>query len=253
MVVNALLFAIVVSFILPIILALAFAKINSDKVSGGRLTLVFVLGGLVYIIAELLFEKLLIERGILPLLSETDLYYIIFERTTHSSIMYFSAYMGVVTGFLQEIVRFLVFYIAYKCFKKVDSVKLPLVFGMGSGFLDALICLGIMAITYLSRFLADSSIINDVGATRTLLISIERIIHLFYQTGYALLIVYGIKSNKKFLMTALTICVHMALTTVDICLGKFGLEYTTLNFINATMAAILVFAGFMLWRKPTEE
>ena len=49
-------------------------------------------------------------------------------------------------------------------------------------------------------------------------------------------------------MLLTTLVLHAGLTTMDVYLGKLGLEYTTLIFINAVLAAAVCGLAILLWK-----
>ena len=249
MVINALLFATVASFIIPVLLAFAFAKGNAEKVSGKKLILVFMLGSLMYVVSEILLRELLLLGVIIPKFSDTDWYYCVFENGVENSVLYYSAFTGVSIAVIQELFRFGVFFIAVKLLKdKSNTMVSASVYGFGSGWGEAVAVLGVMAFSYLTQTTSESSVLDDIGATRALLAGIERIVYLFYHVGYSMLIVYGFKHRKKIIMLLVAVVLHAGLTTIDVYLGKIGLEYTTLIFINAAMAAAVCGLAILLWK-----
>lgn len=249
MVLNSLFFAVVASFIMPVLLAFAFAKGNADKVPGKRLVLVFLLGSLVYVVSELLLRELLLLGVIIPKFSETNWYYCVFENGVKNSVLYYSAFTGVTMAVLQELFRFGVFFIVVKILKeKSGTLASATVYGFGSGWAEAVAVLGVMAFSYLAQTTSENNVLDDIGANRAVLAGIERIVYLFYHVGYSMLIVFGFKNRKKIIMLLVALVLHAGLTTIDVYLGKIGLEYTTLIFINAVMAAAVCGLAVLLWK-----
>ena len=248
MVTNSLLFAIVASFIVPALLAFAFAKNNALQIPGKKLVLVFILGSVSYAVSEIFFREFILVDLIIPKFSDSLWYYCVFENGVKNSTLYFSAFSGVTIAVFQELFRFGVFFIVLKLLKdKSKSIVPASVYGFGCGWMEAVSILGIMAFSYLIGD-AGKSGLDDIWATRALLAGIERIVYLFYHVGYSMLIVYGFKHRKKIIMLLVALVLHAGLTTIDVYLGKIGLEYTTLIFINAAMAAAVCGLAILLWK-----
>ena len=253
MVLNSLFFAVVASFVMPLLLAFAFAKGNTDKVPGKKLIPIFLFGCLMYVVAEVLLRELLLLKVILPKFSETNWYYYVFEDGLKNSVLYYSAFMGVTMAVLQELFRFGVFFAAYKLFKQDSVTKTSaIVCGFGSGWAEAVAVLGVMAFSYLAQTTSENNVLDEVGANRALLAGIERIVYLFYHVGYSMLLVYGFKNRKKIVMLLVALVLHTVLTTLDCYLGKIGLEYTTLIFINTVFAAAVCGLAVLLWKYTGE-
>lgn len=249
MVLNSLLFAVVASFVMPIILAFAFAKGNADKIPGKKLVFVFILGSIMYAFSEVFLREFILLDVIMPKFSEENWYYYIFKNSAKNSMLYFSAFSGVTIAVFQELFRFAVFFIVVKLFKeKSNAMVTASVYGFGSGWMEAVAILGVTAFSYLAQLNGEDSGLDDVWAARALLGGIERIVYLFYHVGYSMLIVYGFKYRKKIIMLLTTLVLHAGLTTMDVYLGKFGLEYTTLIFINAVLAAAVCGLAVLLWK-----
>lgn len=249
MVLNSLLFAVVACFVMPLVLAFAFAKGNADKLPGKKLILVFVLGSIVYITAEIFLREYILIDLIIPKFSESDWYYYVFENGAENSVLYYSAFSGITIALFQETFRFAVFFAAAKLLAdKKNTMLSAAVYGFGSGWVEAVWILGITAFAYIIQIAGDSDALSDIWATRALLGGVERIVYLFYHVGYSMLIVYGFRHRKKIIMLFATIVLHAGLTTLDVYLGKLGLEYTTLIFINAAMAAAVCGLAVLLWK-----
>ncbi|MBE5948692.1 MAG: YhfC family intramembrane metalloprotease [Lachnospiraceae bacterium] len=248
MVLNSLLFAVAASFIMPVLLAFAFAKGNTENIPGKKFVIVFALGSLMYALSELLLREFLLLKVIVPRFSDSLWYYYIFENGVTNSTLYFSAFSGVTIAVLQELFRFAVFFIVFKLLKdKSKSMTTASVYGFGSGWMESVSILGVMAFSYLIGNDGERGL-DDIWATRALLAGIERIVYLFYHVGYSMLIVYGFKHRKKIIMFLVALVLHAGLTTIDVYLGKIGLEYTTLIFINAAMAAAVCGLAILLWK-----
>jgi len=249
MILNSLLFAVVASFVMPVILAFAFAKGNAENIPGKRLVLVFVLGNLMYAVSELFLREFLLLDIILPKFSETNWYYYVFENGLKNSMLYYSTFSGVTIAVFQELFRFAMFFIVVKLLKdKGNTMVSASVYGFGSGWMEAVSVLGVMAFSYLVKNVTESNALDEIWATRALLGGIERIVYLFYHVGYSMLIVYGFKHKKRLVMLLTSLGLHALLTTIDVYLGKLGLEYTTLIFINAVFAAAVCGLAILLWK-----
>lgn len=249
MVLNSLLFAIVASFVMPILLAFAFAKGNTDKIPGKKLVMVFILGSIMYAVSEVFLREFILLKVIMPKFSEENWYYYVFKNGAKNSMLYFSAFSGVTIAVFQELFRFAVFFVAVKLLKeKSNTMVAASVYGFGSGWTEAVAILGVTAFSYLAKLNGEDSGLDDVWASRALLGGIERIVYLFYHVGYSMLVVYGFKHRRKIIMLLTTLVLHAGLTTMDVYLGKLGLEYTTLIFINAVLAAAVCGLAILLWK-----
>lgn len=249
MVLNSLFFAVVACFVMPLLLAFAFAKGNADKIPGKKLILVFILGSIMYAVSEVFLREYILLKLIIPEFAESDWYYYVFENGANNSVLYYSAFSGVTIALLQEIFRFAVFFAAVKLLgDKKNTMVSAALYGFGSGWAEAVWVLGAAAFSYLTQITGNDSELNDIWATRALLGGIERIVYLFYHVGYSMLIVYGFKHRKKIIMLFATLILHAGLTTIDVYLGKIGLAYTTLIFINAVMAAAVCGLAVLLWK-----
>ena len=249
MVLNSLFFAIAASFIMPILIAFAFAKGNAEKIPGKKLVIIFILGSVVYAVSEIFLREFIFLKVIIPKFSEENWYYCVFENGVKNSTLYLSAFTGVTIAVFQELLRFAVFFVVIKLLKdKSNNMVTASVYGFGCGWMEAVSILGITAFSYLLQINGEGSGLDDIWATRALLGGIERIVYLFYHVGYSMLIVYGFKFRKKIIMLLTTLALHAGLTTIDMYLGKLGLEYTTLIFINAMMAATVCGLAILLWK-----
>ncbi len=253
MVINAMFFCCVVCFFLPVVLAAIVAN-NTASVSKAmgytkeknRGWLVFLLGAAVYLFFEICFRRLLVDKVFI----NTEWYYYLTQNDFS-----FSLFHGVTIGFVEELGRILIFMIFYKKFMYRHANKVSAIqYGLGCGWVEAITVIGAKVLMYLVRTTKDVTILDEIGATRTALSGIERCICLFYQVGYALLIVNGVRVNRKLLFTVGTFILHACLMTMDIYLGRIGMSYLSLLVINGAFAAVVCVLALVLWKiVPVKE
>ncbi len=254
MVINAMLFNLVVCFVLPVVLALVVSgKIKADSISYARGKqrgwLVFLLGAAVYLIFEICFRQ-----GVISLLclstAGAQWYTAISMDDTH-----YSLFFGLTAGFAEEFGRVLIFMILYNKFtyrhiNKVSAVQ----YGLGCAWLEAIAVVGYKIVVYFAAALEDVTILSEIGASRTAMAGIERSIFMFYQIGYALLIVNGIRVKRKTVFTIIAFVLHAGFAFTDTYLGLKGMSYTSLNIINSALAAFVCILALILWKiVPVKE
>ncbi len=253
MVLNAMFFCCVVCFVLPVVLAAAVTAnaTAKNKAMGytkekSRGWLVFLLGATVYFIFEVCFRRLLVDKVFV----NTEWYYSLAQND-----LYYSLFHGVTIGFVEELGRILIFMFFYKKFTYKHTNKVSAVhYGLGCAWVEAIVVIGYKVLLYLIRTTEDNTILDEIGATRTAFAGIERCIGFFYQIGYALLIVNGIRVNRKVLFTAGTFILHACLTTLDRYFGMLGMRYVSLLVINGVLAAAVCVLALILWKiVPVKE
>lgn len=230
------LFTCVVCFVLPIAAAVLVAKYYIDRRLRWGSLLVFVMGALVYIISEILIRELLIKY----VFGGMDWYISLQEKA-----LPYSAFLGISAALLEETVRFLIFLVFYKRFAYKYAAKAgAAVYGLGAGFAEAVYIVGIQVFIYLLLSTEDTAVLDEVGAIRVGYAGIERIVWLFMQIGFALIIVNGIRSNKKLLFLIIAFVVHAAAATLDIYLGFMELSWRSLILVDAAMALVICLPAF---------
>lgn len=253
MVLNAMFFNVIVCFVLPIVLAAAIAW--NGKAKGGAISytkeksrgwLIFLLGAAVYFIFEVCFRRLLVEK----VFADAEWYYTIAQND-----MYYSLFHGFTMGFVEELGRVLIFMIFYKKFTYKHTNKVSAAqYGLGSAWVEAIVVIGYKVLLYLMMTTEDVTILEEIGASRTALSGIERCIFMFYQVGYALLIVNGIRVNRKIIFTAAAFVLHACFAFLDIYLGLKGMSYVSLLIINGALAVAACALALALWKKvPIKE
>ena len=252
MVLNAMFFNFVVCFILPIVLAVV---IGVGKPKGSTISYtkeksrgwhVFLLGAAVYSVCEVCIRRLLVDKVFV----DAEWYYQITQNDLHYSLFH-----GVTMSFVEELGRLLIFMFFYKKFTYKHTNKVSAVqYGLGCAWVEAIAVIGYKVLMYFVMTTDDVTILDEIGASRTALAAIERCIFMFYQVGYALLIVNGIRVNRKFIFTASVFVLHAVLASLDIYLGLLGMSYTALLIINGTLAAVVCIFALVLWKKvPVKE
>jgi len=253
MVLNAMFFCCVVCFILPVMLAAAVAAnaAAKNKTIGYAKNksygfVIFLLGAAVYLVFEVCLRRLLVDKVFI----NTEWYYSITLND-----FWYSLFHGVTMGFVEEAGRVLIFLIFYKKFTYKHTNKVSAVqYGLGCAWVEAIVVIGGKVFLYLLQTTKDNSIINEIGASRTALSGVERCIGFFYQIGYALLIVNGVRVNRKVIFTVCTFVLHACLATLDLYLGMIGMSYNSLLLINGVLAAAVCALALVLWKiVPVKE
>ena len=251
MILNAMFFCCIVCFVLPVMLAFIAAGATTEKDMGyakrkNRGWLVFLLGAAVCLIFEVLLRRTLTDKVFI----NTEWYYSLTQND-----FYYSLFYGATIGFVEELGRVIIFLIFYKKFTYKHTNKAGAVqYGLGLAWVEAIVVIGAKVLMYLVKTTKDSSILDEIGASRTALAGIERFIGFFYQIGYALLIVNGVRVNRKLVFTIGTFILHACLATLDIYLGMLGMSYTSLLVINGVLAAAVCVSALILWKiVPVKE
>lgn len=208
-----------------------------------RLLKAFIAGILAFFISQILIR--------LPLLQYVLPNFFWFH-VLNTNIVQKALFYGISAGIFEETARL----IFMKLFLKENrSLYHGIVFGLGHGGIEAILFVGLSSFIYAIATPLNLLPLPTSSAFSILLGGAERIFAITFHIGASLIVLHGIRANKKFLFTLFAIILHGILDSSSLLLPAF-LHWNTITlelFIMLFSIATLCFGIFLFKTKKIKK